>query len=191
MNRIFSLSLLILIACASEPTTANVVAPAAAPSAAAAVEAPAAPAAPAAPKSEAERTVLDVALSSPDHTTLVAAVKAADAAAALGSPGGIYTVFAPTNAAFDKLPAGTVESLLKPENKGQLSAIVQHHASVPIVETSAMKDGQVIGMADGTSVTVHLVDGKVMVDDATIVASVKAMNGVVHVVDAVLLPPSK
>lgn len=177
MKRLSSLSLILLVACGSAPSTTQIATPA--------------PAAPAAPRSEAERTVLDVALGSPDHTTLVAAVKAADAATALGSPGGIYTVFAPTNAAFDKLPAGTVDTLLKPENKGQLAAIVQHHAMVPILETGAMTDGQVLGMADGTSVTVHVKDGKVTVDDANIVASIKAMNGVVHVVDAVLLPRPK
>jgi uncharacterized surface protein with fasciclin (FAS1) repeats len=149
------------------------------------------PAPPAAPKSDAEKTVLDIALGSPDHTTLVAAVKATDLAGALGSPGGIYTVFAPTNAAFDKFPAGTLDSLLKPESKAALKSIVQHHAAVPIMEAKDLKDGQVIGMSDGTSVTIHIVDGKMMVDGATIVGSVRGMNGVVHVVDAVLLPPKK
>lgn len=152
-----------------------------------------APAAPAAkPKTDAEKTVLDVAVGSPDHTTLVAAVKAAGKAPALGSPGGIYTVFAPTNAAFDALPAGTVDTLLKPENKTQLLAVVQHHAMVPILETKDMKDGQVLKMADGTPVTLHVgADGVVTVDEARILASVSAVNGVVHVVDKVLVPPSK
>lgn len=147
--------------------------------------------APAPPKKDSEKTVLDVALGSPDHTTLVAAVKASGTANALGSPGGIYTVFAPTNAAFDKLPAGTVDTLLKPENQPKLKAIVQHHASVPIVNVADMKDGQVIKMADGTSVTLHVKDGKVDVDGAAILGSVQAVNGVVHVVDTVLLPPEK
>jgi len=144
------------------------------------------------PKADAEKTVLDVALGSPDHTTLVAAVKAAGKADALGSPGGIYTVFAPTNAAFDALPPGTVDDLLKPENKTKLVSIVQHHAAVPIVDTKDMKDGQTMAMADGTKVTLHVAaDGSVMVDDAHIVASIHAVNGVVHVVDKVLLPPAK
>ncbi len=147
---------------------------------------------PAAPKADSEKTVLDVALGSPDHTTLVAAVVAAGKADALGSPGGIYTVFAPTNAAFDALPAGTVDTLLKPENKGDLQKIIQHHAAVPILVTKDMKDGQTIGMADGTKVTLHVAaDGSVMVDEAHIVGSVNAVNGVVHVVDKVLLPPAK
>lgn len=147
---------------------------------------------PAAPKADSEKTVLDVALGSPDHTTLVAAVVAAGKADALGSPGGIYTVFAPTNAAFDALPPGTVDTLLKPENKGDLQKIIQHHAAVPIVNTKDMKDGQTMGMADGTKVTLHVAaDGSVMVDDAHVVASVQAVNGVVHIVDKVLLPPAK
>jgi uncharacterized surface protein with fasciclin (FAS1) repeats len=72
-------------------------------------------------------TVAGVASRSPDHTTLVAALKAADLVGVLASPGGAYTVFAPTNAAFDKLPKGTVEGLLKPEKKADLRAILQHH----------------------------------------------------------------
>ncbi len=151
----------------------------------------AAPKPPAAPKTDAEKTVLDIALGSPDHTTLVAAVKATGLASALGSPGGVYTVFAPTNAAFDKLPAGTLDTLLKPENKAQLKSIVQHHAAVPIMDLKDFKDGQVVGMSDGTSVTMHVVDGKVMVDNAAILGTVRGMNGVVYVVDTVLLPPTK
>ncbi len=147
--------------------------------------------APATPKSDAEKTVLDVALGSPDHSTLVAAVKATDLAPALGSPGGIYTVFAPTNEAFAKLPPGTLDTLLKPENKAQLKAIVQHHACVPILDLATLKDGQKIGMSDGTSVTAHVTGDKVKIDDANVVGTVHAMNGVVYVVDAVILPPSK
>lgn len=141
------------------------------------------------PKDPARRTVLDVALLSPDHTTLVAAVKAAGAADALASPGGVYTVFAPTNAAFAKLPAGTVETLLKPENLSKLKAVVQHHAAVPVLKMADMKDGETLGMADGTKVTFHVKDGKVMVDGANIVGTVQAFNGVVYVVDGVLVPP--
>lgn len=148
-------------------------------------------AAPAAPKPDSEKTVLDVALGSPDHTTLVAAVKAAGKADALGSPGGIYTVFAPTNEAFALLPAGTVDSLLTPERNHDLKMIIQHHAAVPIIEQKDMKDGQTIAMSDGTNVTIHITDGKYTVDDANIVAAVRAVNGVVYVVDKVLLPPAK
>jgi uncharacterized surface protein with fasciclin (FAS1) repeats len=135
-------------------------------------------------------TVVDIALSSPDHTTLVAALKAADLVGSLDSPGGAYTVFAPTNAAFGKLPPGTVEGLLKPENLSKLKAILQHHAMVPILQIRDLKDGQQLGMADGTKVTVHVQDGKVKIGDANVLATVSAANGVVHVVDAVILPGS-
>lgn len=174
-----------LLACASEaPAPAAPPAPVAAPAPAPKVEAPARP------KTDAEKTVLDVALGSPDHKTLVAAVKATDLAPALGSPGGIYTVFAPTDAAFAELPPGTLDELLTPENKAKLKAIVQHHACVPIIEQKSMTDGQKVGMSDGTSLTLHVKDGKVMVENATILGEVHAVNGVVYVVDKVILPPA-
>lgn len=179
-----SFVLLLLAACSTPAPAPQATAPA--------VVAPAPKAAaPAKPKTDAEKTVLDIALGSPDHTTLVAAVKATDLATALGSPGGIYTVFAPTNDAFGKLPAGTLDSLLKPESKADLKKIVQHHACVPILELKDLKDGQTIGMSDGTTVTAHVTDGKVMIDGANILGTVRGMNGVVYVVDTVLLPPAK
>ncbi len=179
------LCLLVLVGCAGDatPPKSAVVAPVATVNAATAT--------PPAPKSDGEKTVYDVALGSPDHTTLVAAVQATELVNALSSPGGIYTVFAPTNAAFDKLPPGTLDSLLTPEKKPDLKKIVQHHAAVPVVGLGDFKDGQVIGMSDGTSVTMHVTDGKVMVDSATILGSIHGMNGVDHVVDTVLLPPSR
>jgi uncharacterized surface protein with fasciclin (FAS1) repeats len=133
-------------------------------------------------------TVFDVALGSKSHTTLVAAIEAADLEGSLASPGGVYTVFAPTNEAFDKLPKGTVETLLKPEKKEDLKAILQHHAAVPILQVKDFHDGQTLAMADGTKVTFHVKDGKVLVEGANILASVPAANGIVHVIDAVLLP---
>lgn len=175
------IGLFTFVSCAPEPAPNTTPRPAvtAAPKAAA----------PSAPTPDAQKTVLDVALESPNHTTLVAAVKATDLATALGSPGGIYTVFAPTNEAFGKLPPGTLDTLLKPENKAQLKKIVQHHAAVPIMDIKDLKDGQVIPMSDGAAVAVHVTGGKVMIDNANVLASVRVMNGVVHVVDAVLLPP--
>jgi len=139
-------------------------------------------------KKDSEKTVVDVAIGSPNHTTLVAALKQADLVDSLASPGGVYTVFAPTNAAFDKLPPGTVDGLMKPEKKADLAAILQHHAMVPIVNTKDMKDGQQLVMADGKKITIHVKDGKYMADDANIVASIPCANGVVHVVDAVIVP---
>ena len=153
---------------------------------------PAQPTAAPAPKPDNEKTVVDVALGSPDHTTLVAALKAADLVVTLNSPGGVYTVFAPTNAAFEKLPPGTVENLLKPDQKLALKGVLQHHATVPIYKLSELKDGQVLSMADGKKVTVHVAaDGKVNVDGANVLASVPALNGIVHVVDAVIVPPAQ
>lgn len=177
-----------LLAC-STATAPPATAPAStAPRPAAAVTQAPPPAAPTAPKPDNEKTVVDVALGSPDHTTLVTAIKAADLVVTLNSPGGVYTIFAPTNAAFAKLPPGTVEGLLVPEKKLALKAILQHHATVPIYKIADFKDGQVLSMADGTKVTIHVADGKVSVDGANIVASIPALNGIVHVVDAVILP---
>ncbi len=178
-----------LFGCGKEAPPA---APAAEPAAAAPAPAPA-PAAEA-PKVEEARpdlggTVSGVAAASKDHTTLVAALKAADLVGVLASPGGAYTVFAPTNAAFDALPTGTVETLLKPENKGELQRILKHHAGVPVKQLKDLKDGETLSMADGSVVTFHVsADGKVKVDDANVIGTVQASNGVIHVVDAVILP---
>jgi uncharacterized surface protein with fasciclin (FAS1) repeats len=135
------------------------------------------------------KTVVDVAAASEDHTTLVAALKAADYIDALRNPGP-FTVFAPTNAAFDKLPPGTLDTLLKPENKAQLEKVLQHHVLLSTYEVKTLQDGQVLGMVDGKKATIHVRDGKVMIDDATIVGSVRCGNGIVHVVDAVVLAPA-
>ena len=149
---------------------------------------PAAPAVPAAPRPDLAGTVAGVASASKDHTTLVAALQAADLVGVVGSPGGAYTVFAPTNDAFAKLPPGTVEALLKPEKKGDLRNILLHHAGVPVMTVDDMNDGGSLAMADGKRVTFSKKDGKVSVDGANIVASVRASNGIVHVVDAVIVP---
>ncbi len=133
-----------------------------------------------------QKDVVKVAVGSPDHTTLVTAVKAADLVNVL-SNAGPFTVFAPTNAAFDKLPPGTVEDLLKPEKKEALSDILQYHVAVAVYKTEMLQDGQVIPMANDGKVTIGVKDGKVTVNGANIVASVPASNGIVHVIDAVLL----
>jgi uncharacterized surface protein with fasciclin (FAS1) repeats len=131
--------------------------------------------------------VLHVAVGSKDHTTLVAALKAADYVDALTNAGP-FTVFAPTNAAFEKLPKGTVESLVKPEKQEDLRTILKNHVAVSVYQVKDFKDGQVLGVANGKSVTLHVKDGKVTVNDANIVASVPASNGIVHVVDTVIVP---
>lgn len=133
--------------------------------------------------------VVQVAVSSKDHTTLVAAVKAAELVDAL-SNAGPFTVFAPTNAAFDALPAGTVDDLLKPENKDKLTTILQYHVYVGRLSAESLQDGQSLGMVDGGNVKITRKDGKTYVNDKSeIIASIPASNGIIHVINAVLLPP--
>jgi uncharacterized surface protein with fasciclin (FAS1) repeats len=138
-----------------------------------------------------QKNVVQVAAGSKDHTTLVAAVKAAELVDAL-SNAGPFTVFAPTNAAFDKLPAGTVDGLLKPEKKNDLADILQYHVSVGVYKAESLQDGQLLGQVNGNNITISKKDGKIMVNGtATIIASIPASNGIIHVIDAVLLPPKK
>lgn len=137
-----------------------------------------------------QKNVVQVAIGSADHTTLVKAVQAADLVNAL-SNAGPFTVFAPTNAAFDKLPAGTVENLLKPESKDALADILQYHVSLGVFKAESLQDGQVLGQVNGGNITITKKDGKIMIGGATIIASIPASNGIVHVIDGVLLPPSK
>lgn len=135
------------------------------------------------------KNVVQVAIGSKDHTTLVAAVKAAELVDAL-SNAGPFTVFAPTNAAFDKLPAGTVEGLLKPEKKDDLTDILQYHVSVGVFKTDMLQDGQSIGQVNGGNITItKKADGLYINGTAKIIASVPASNGIIHVIDGVLLPP--
>ena len=140
---------------------------------------------------ESAKDVVKIAVGSKDHTTLVAALKQADLVTAL-SNAGPFTVFAPTNAAFEKLPAGTVEGLMKDDKKADLQNILQYHVAVAVYKTENMKDGQVIGQANGDNITLSVKDGKVVVNGtANIIASIPATNGIIHVIDAVLLPPAK
>ena len=131
--------------------------------------------------------IVKVAVGSKDHSTLVAAVQAADLVNALAN-NGPFTVFAPTNAAFDALPAGTVDGLLKPEKKDALSDILQYHVFIGVLTESMMQDGQVIGMANDGKATLHVKDGKYMINDANILGSVTASNGLVYVIDKVISP---
>ena len=134
------------------------------------------------------KDVVKVAAGSKDHTTLVAAVKQAELVDVL-SNAGPFTVFAPTNAAFDLLPPGTVEGLMKPEKKTDLQNILQYHVTTSSLKAEYFKDGMTIGMVNGGNVTITVKDGKIMLNNsAKIVASITASNGVVHVIDGVLLP---
>ena len=133
-------------------------------------------------------TIVKLAVGNKDLSTLVTAVQAAELTTSL-SNAGPFTVFAPVNEAFDKLPAGTVDDLLKPENKGKLSDILGHHTYVGVIKTEQMTDGQNLGMVDGQNITIKMVNGKPTVNGTVnIIASVPAANGMVHVVDGVILP---
>ena len=134
------------------------------------------------------RNILQVAIGSADHSTLVAAVQAADLEDVLVNAGPL-TVFAPTNEAFAALPEGTVENLLKPENKSTLARIIKFHASPGKYEGDLFKDGQRLFQASGHYVDVKKDGDKVTVHGANILGTVQASNGVVHVVDKVMLPP--
>lgn len=148
----------------------------------------------------ATKDIIDNAVNSKDHTTLVAAVKAAGLVETLKGPGP-FTVFAPTNVAFAALPAGTVDTLLKPENKGQLTAVLTYHVVPGKLDAAALgsqiMDGKgtaTLKTVAGGTLTAKESGGKIMVGDekggwATVsTADVYQSNGVIHVVDKVLLP---
>ena len=141
------------------------------------------------------KNIVQNAVNSKDHTTLVAAVKAAGLVATLESKGP-FTVFAPTNTAFGKLPAGTVETLVKPENKATLTKILTYHVVPGKLSASDLTDGKKLKTAEGEELTVKKADGKVMIIDAkggsstVTISNVNQSNGVIHVVDTVLLPAS-
>ena len=137
-----------------------------------------------------QKDVVRVAVGSPDHTTLVTALQTAEYVDVL-SNAGPFTVFAPTNAAFNLLPAGTVEGLLKPESKDALRNILEYHVAVGVYKLENLKDGQTINQVNLDNVVIGVKDGKYTVNGANIVGTVPASNGIVYVVDAVLLPPAK
>lgn len=138
---------------------------------------------------EVEADIVDLAVSTEFLSTLVAAVKAGDLVDVLKGDGP-FTVFAPTNDAFAKLPAGTVESLLKPENKAKLVAVLTYHVVPGKVMSTDLKNGQKAKTVQGSEITVTLKDGKAMINNATVTAAdIEASNGVVHVIDTVILPP--
>ena len=135
-------------------------------------------------------TVLSIAIGSKDHTTLVAAVQAAQLENVLVNAGPLM-VFAPTNEAFSALPEGTVENLLKPENKDALANILKYHVTPGNYSKDFLKKFKKLGQANNQYVKVEVVDGEPMIGGAKILGSVKAGNGIVHVIDKVLLPPTE
>ncbi|GAB3868525.1 hypothetical protein GCM10028824_13660 [Hymenobacter segetis] len=140
-----------------------------------------------------DKDIVDNAGGSADHTTLVAAVKAAGLVETLKSAGP-FTVFAPTNAAFDKLPAGTVNSLVTPEMKPTLTKILTYHVVPGRLMAADLKDGQVLTTVEGEQLTVMKSGSSVMLKDAkggmatVTIPNVVSSNGVTHVVDTVLMP---
>jgi len=134
--------------------------------------------------------IVSIASASPDHTTLVAALKAADYVAAVAASGPL-TVFAPTNQAFEALPAGTVEGLLEPAAVDQLRNVLKYHVTTSSLSAASFRDGQSLGMANGARATIRVDDQGLSINGAHVVASIPASNGMVHVIDAVLLPPAK
>lgn len=136
-----------------------------------------------------QQDVVQVAVGSTDHTTLVSAIKAADLVEPLHKSGP-YTVFAPTNEAFDKLPSGTLDDLLRPEKKDVLADILEYHVSVGVFTEDMMSNGQRIGQVNSQNITISKVNGKIRVNDkANIIGTVRASNGIIYVIDEVLLPP--
>ena len=133
-------------------------------------------------------TIVEVAAGNPDFSTLVTAVKAADLVDTLNGAGP-FTVFAPTNAAFAKLPAGTVENLLKPENKDQLVAILTYHVVSGKVMAADVVKLDTATTVNGAAADIRVTGSTVKVDEATVTATdIKASNGVIHVIDSVILP---
>ena len=133
------------------------------------------------------KNIIENAVNSKDHTTLVAAVKAASLVDAL-SNAGPFTVFAPTNAAFQKLPAGTVDGLMKPEKKADLENILGYHTYVGVLNDVLLQDGAEFDMVYGGKVKITKQGNKILVNGSPIAGTVKASNGIIHVIDDVLLP---
>lgn len=140
-----------------------------------------------------EQNIVGVASSDAQFSTLVTAVKAAGLVETLSGEGP-FTVFAPTNDAFAKLPAGTVDSLLKPENVEQLKSILTYHVVPAKVMSSDLSDGQVVTTVQGANLKVSIANGEVTLTDAkggvskVVKADVAASNGVIHVIDTVVMP---
>ncbi len=139
---------------------------------------------------ESTPNVLQIALKSTDHSTLVAAVQAAELENVLVNAGPLM-VFAPTNEAFDALPDGTVEDLLKPENKDALANILKYHVTPGNYSKDFLKKFKKLGQANNQNVPVEVKGDDVFIGGAKIIASIPAGNGIVHVVDKVILPPSE
>ena len=139
---------------------------------------------------DSQKDIVKVAVSSKDHSTLVAALKQADLVTSL-SNAGPFTVFAPTNEAFGKLPAGTVDGLMKDEKKEDLRNVLQYHVTLSALKPESFHDGQTLGMVNGDNITIQVKDGKITLNNSVhVITTIPASNGMVYVVDGVLLPKS-
>ncbi|WKV11327.1 fasciclin domain-containing protein [Marivirga harenae] len=136
-----------------------------------------------------DKNIVELAVGTESLSTLVTAVKAAGLVETLSGKGP-FTVFAPTNKAFEALPSGTLESLLKPENKDQLIAVLTYHVVGAKVMSSSLKEGQKAKTVQGEEVNISLKGGASVNGAKVAMADVEASNGVVHVIDKVILPPS-
>lgn len=136
---------------------------------------------------ESQKNVVQTAVASPDHTTLVAALKAAGYVDAL-SNAGPFTVFAPVDEAFKQLPEGTLENLLKPENKPGLRDVLEYHVYVGVIRENMIQNGMKLDQVNGKKVSFTKEGDKILVNGAKILATVPTSNGIVYVIDKVLLP---
>lgn len=180
----FAVASLALVGCSSDSSDSSA-SPTPAATSAAPMESPTDVASPVA-----DETIVGVASANPDFSTLVAAVSAAGLAETLGAPGP-YTVFAPTNEAFEDLPAGLLDALLLPENKEVLAQILTYHVVAGEVMSADVQPGKV-PTVEGSDLTIKVQkDGDVKVNGADVEAvDVEASNGVIHVIDEVLVPPN-
>jgi len=140
-----------------------------------------------------QETIVDLAIATPELSTLVTAVSEAELAATLGSEGS-FTVFAPVNEAFAALPAGTVETLLEPENQADLQGVLTYHVVPTEVFAEELTDGMTVETVNGATLTINVdEDGGVTINDSStvITADIVASNGVIHLIDGVLLPPTE
>ncbi len=138
-----------------------------------------------------DKTVVEVAVQTEGFKTLVAAVKAAGLAETL-SGDGPFTVFAPTDEAFAKLPKGTIEDLLKPENKAKLASILTYHVVAGKVDSKAVVKLTEAKTVEGSEIKIAVKDGTVMINKAKVIkADIPCKNGIIHVIDSVILPPAK
>ena len=137
------------------------------------------------------QTISEIASGNPNLSVLVEALNKTGLTATFNNPGS-YTVFAPTNDAFAKLPAGTLDDLLKPENKDKLADILQYHVSIGVYKEDMLQDGQTLGQANSGNITISKKDGKITVNGtANVIGSVPASNGIIYIIDGVLTPADK